>query len=235
MPSTISDDDVVSDEYRGTLEIFLKTREALLSKAKPSYRKSSLLEYDIIEKINDYFRPSVSGYLLYRDAEDELLRYYNLEKNPEGIRSLNKNLKPFYDEIATQNRAEIRRLRVYSFLYSFKHISPTLPGDKALNLNILPSVVLKAYKVLFILLMVLAYAGSVIHALYLLTGKERFKKGLKWLAVYAAIWYFPVINWYANVLSDANRFRYPADLIIIGLFIAFVFSLMNRKVKPALS
>lgn len=233
VPATISDDDVVSDEYRGTLEIFLKTREALLSKEKPSYRKSSLLEYDIIEKINDYFRPAVSGYLLYRDSEDELLGYYNLEKTPEGIRTLNTNLKPFYEEIAAQNNKEIRRLRVYSFIYSFKHISPTLPGDKSLNLNILPSVVLRAYKVLFIVLVVLTYAASLMHSLYLVTGKERFRHGLKWLGVYAAIWYFPVINCYANVLSDANRFRYPADLLIIGIFSAFVFSVMNRKVKPS--
>ncbi|MBE0676490.1 MAG: hypothetical protein IH591_17685, partial [Bacteroidales bacterium] len=26
---------------------------------------------------------------------------------------------------------------------------------------------------------------------------------------------------YANVLGDANRFRYPADMVIIGLFVSY--------------
>ena len=46
--------------------------------------------------------------------------------------------------------------------------------------------------------------------------------------LYGLIWYFPVVNWYANVLGDANRFRYPADLIIIGLFVSYVFYLYGR-------
>jgi 4-amino-4-deoxy-L-arabinose transferase-like glycosyltransferase len=222
VPSTISPDDIVSEEYKPVLDIFLKTREGLIEKSqgKP-YRKSSLLNYSFIREVNDYFRPPVSGYLLYRDSEDELLRHFQLEKTPEGIRLLNGKLKPFYSEIAARNKGELRRLRVYSFLYSFKHISPTLPGSEPVNLNRLPSFFLQAYKVLFIVMMVITYAGSIAHSVYILRRKERIRPGLKWILIYGVIWYFPAVNFYASVLGDANRFRYPADMVIIGLFTVF--------------
>ena len=229
VPATINPGNIVSSEYREVLKIFLKTREELLVREENrEYRKSSLLEYGVIKKINDYFRSDVSGYLLYKDSEEELLRYYNLEKSTEGVRALNDKLKPFYNEIAAQNKKEIRRLRTYSLLYSFKHISPTLPGKEPVNLNILPSFVLRAYKVLFILIVVLTYFGSVIHTVYMLLHKGNLKSGMEWFLLYGMIWYFPVINWYANVLGDANRFRYPADMVIIALFVALCFRFYRR-------
>ncbi len=233
VPATISPGDNVSIEYRDVLDIFLKTREELLIKEQNrEYRKSSLLEYGVIKRINDYFRSDVSGYLLYKDSEEELLRHYNLEKNTDGIRALNDKLKPFYNEIAAQNKKEIRRLRTYSFLYSFKHISPTLPGKEPVNLNILPSFILKTYKVLFILIVVLTYIGSVIHTVRMLLHKENFRNGLEWVLLYGIIWYFPAVNWYANVLGDANRFRFPADMVIIALFVALSLRFYRRMLRP---
>ena len=232
VPSTISPDDIVSSEYREVLDIFLKTRDDLVTgEVNRRNRKSSLLEYGLIEKVNNYFRPDISGYLIYRDSEEELLNYFHLESNPEGIRALNEKLKPFYDEIAIQNKNEIRRLRVYSLLYSFKHISPTIPGESKLNLNNLPSFLLQTYKVLFILIMVLTYAGSAVHVFYLLSRKERPAAGKMWFIIYGIIWYFPVVNTYAIVLGDANRFRFPADMLIIGIFVAFCFHLFRYRYK----
>jgi 4-amino-4-deoxy-L-arabinose transferase-like glycosyltransferase len=233
VPATINPADRVSEEYSEVLAIFLSTRETLLEKeAQRQYRKSSLLEYGFIKRINDYFRPEVSGYLLYRDSENELLTFYHLRKDPDGIRTLNEKLKPFYEEIAYQNRNQINRLRVYSFLYSFKHISPTLATKEPVNLNRLPSFVLKAYKALFIIIMLLTYAGSLVHIAFLLRRKESFRQGMPWIMMYAIIWYFPVINTYANVLSDANRFRFPADMLILGLFVALCFRLFHIVIRP---
>jgi len=229
VPATINPSDRVSDEFIAVHEIFLRTREDLLEKERNRvYRKSTLLEYDLIRKINDGFRPPVSGYLLYRDSEEALLRHYQLERSPDGIRQLSVRLAPFYEEIAVQHKEEIRRFRTYSFLYSFKHISPTLPGGDRFNLNRLPSPVLKAYKVMFILIMVLTFAGSIVHMIHMVFRVERLRQGLQWIMVYGLIWYFPVINWYANVLGDANRFRYPADMIIIGLFVSYCWYLYGR-------
>lgn len=238
VPATIEENDIVSEEYLEVHAIFLVTREKLLEKERSRvYRKSSLLEYGFVRKINDSFRPEVSGYFMYRDSEEELLAFYGLKKNTDGIRTLNEKLKPFYEEIASQNRREINRLRAFSFLYSFKHISPTLPMNEPVNLNMLPSFVLKAYKVFFILVVGVTFLGSVVHMIYMISRKGRLKKKLPWLFIYGLIWYFPIVNTYANVLSDANRFRYPADMLITALFIAYIFQLRhwlpNRNERTA--
>ena len=202
----------------------MQTRGELLDKERSRVnRQSSLLENDFIRRMNDSFRPSVSGYLMYRDSEEELLRYYGLAKNQEGLRLLNEKLKPFYGQIAAQHKSEISRFRIYSLLYTFKHISPTLAGEDRLNLNKLPSPLLKAYKVLFIAVALLVYLVSLIHTVYLLLRRERIRAGLRWLMIYGLIWYFPVVNWYANVLGDANRFRYPADMLLTGLFVCYLY------------
>lgn len=37
---------------------------------------------------------------------------------------------------------------------------------------------------------------------------------------------------YVNVLGDANRFRFPADMLIIGLFAAMCYSLWKVSANP---
>lgn len=231
VPATIDENNTVGAEYKEVHEIFLRTRQELLEKERSKvYRKSSLLEHGLIRRINDSFRPEVSGYFMYRDAEEELLAWYGLEKNPESIRKLNEKLMPYYEEIALQNRSKINRLRVYSFLYSFKHISPTLPMEEPVNLNVLPSFILKAFKILFILMVVLTYSGSVVHIIWMISRRGRLREALPWLIMYGLIWYFPLANTYANVLGDANRFRYPADMVLIGLFISNLFLMLKGRV-----
>ncbi len=224
VPATISPSDRVSHDYQAVLDIFLKTRGDLLEKEKNRVnRQSSLLENDLIRRMNNRFRPSVSGYLMYRDSEEELLRHYGLAKSHEGLRQLNEKLKPFYSQIAAQHKGEISRFRIYSLLYTFKHISPTLAGEGKLNLNRLPSPLIMAYKVLFIAVAVFVYLVSLVHTGYMLLRRERIRAGLHWLMIYGLIWYFPVVNCYANVLGDANRFRYPADMLLTGLFVSYLF------------
>jgi len=238
VPATISPTDRVSDEYQAVLDIFLKTREELLKKEKERvYRQSSLLENGFIRKLNDSFRPAVSGYLMYRDSEEELLSHFGLTKDHEGLRLLNEKLKPFYTQIAAQHQKEISRFRTYSLLYTFKHISPTLAGEEKLNLNRLPSPLLRAYKLLFIVVAVMVYLISLVHTGYIILRLERIRTGLRWLLIYGIIWYFPVVNWYANVLGDANRFRYPADMLLTGLFVSYLFTaagLLKKKGGTAL-
>jgi len=236
VPATISPSDSVSPEYRPVHEIFLRTREVLLEAEQARvYRMSSLMEYGFIRKMNNNMRPQVSGYLMYRDSEPDLLGYYGLDDTPEGILLLNEMLKPFYSQIAGQHREELRRFRIYSLLYTFKHISPTLPGVEKINLNRLPSPLLQAYKLLFIVSLVFVYAGSVVHMVHMLLRRERLLAGLKWFMLYGLIWYFPVVNWYASVLGDANRFRYPADTILLGLLVSYLAFLAQgrKKLQPA--
>ena len=229
VPATISPSDSVNPEYREVHDIFLRTRGVLLGAGEARvYRKSSLMEYGFIRRLNNNMRPQVSGYLMYRDSERDLLRHYGLDDTPGDILVLNEKLKPYYGQIAAQHGKELGRFRIYSLLYTFKHISPTLPGDGKMNLNRLPSPLLQGYKLLFILAMALAYAGSVVHMIYMLFRRERLRRGLKWFVLYGLIWYFPVVNWYASVLGDANRFRYPADMVLIGLAVSYLFLAVER-------
>jgi hypothetical protein len=229
VPATINKENKTGNDYDEVLAIFLKTREKLLLNAsRGTIRKGSLLSNNLIRKVNDFFRPEVSGYFMYRDSEQELLDYYGLDNTPEDIRILNEKLKPFYRILAEQNRTELNRLRIYSFIYSFKHISPVLPSDSTVNLNILPAFVLKLYKLAFIFICVVAFTGSIIHCSYIISGREKLKSGIYWIILYSFIWYFPLVNWYASVLGDANRFRFPADAIILGIFICYCSFIFGR-------
>jgi 4-amino-4-deoxy-L-arabinose transferase-like glycosyltransferase len=223
VPATINEKNRVGPEQEEVLRIFLKARAELLSAEEATDRKGSLLPGKLITRVSDYFMPRVSGFLLYRYAEPELLKYYNLNNDTEGIRALAEKLEPFYKAIAEQNRSELSRLRWFSFLNTFKHISPTLPGASQKNLNKLPSPVIKAYKLLFIIMILSVYAGSLAHMASLLFRRDKFKSSANMIVLYGLIWYFPAVNWYANVLGDANRFRYPADMVIIGIFVTFCF------------
>jgi 4-amino-4-deoxy-L-arabinose transferase-like glycosyltransferase len=231
VPASINKENKTGDDYDEVLAIFLKTREELLLNAsRRTMRKGSLLSNNLIRKVNDFFRPEVSGYFMYRDSEQELLDYYGLDNTPENIRILNEKLKPFYRIIAEQNRRELNRFRIYSFIYSFKHISPVLPYESTVSLNILPAFVLKLYKLAFIFVCVVAFAGSIIHCSYIISGREKLKSGIYWIILYSLIWYFPLVNWYASVLGDANRFRFPADAVILGIFICYC-SFIYRRIK----
>lgn len=235
VPATINYGDEVTDEYEPVLKIFLKTRANLLeNEHNRVYRKGSLMENGFIRRMNNNFRPAVSGYLMYRDSEDELLAFYGLSGDPEGIRILSEKLKPFYNQIAVLHKTELKRFRIYSLLYTFKHISPTLPGNESTNLNMLPSPFHRAYKILFMAVIIFAYAGSVLHMIWMVSKPGRIRNSLTWIIIYGAAWYFPAVNLYANVLGDANRFRYPADLILIGLAVSYIcFMLRAKKAIPA--
>jgi hypothetical protein len=79
--------------------------------------------------------------------------------------------------------------------------------------------------------MLVTYALTIAHIFYILKRKERIKPGMKWIIIYGVIWYFPVVNCYASVLGDANRFRYPADMVIIGLFTVFCAHFLKSILK----
>ena len=221
VPATINEKNRVDPGQEEILKIFLKARAELLSSEDTTVRKGSLLSNKLITRVSGFFSPEVSGFLLYRNAEAELLKHYNLDNDEAGIRTLAVKLEPFYRVIAGQNRSELSRLRWFSFLNTFKHISPTLPGTSKKNLNKIPSPLIKAYKLLFIIMIMSVYAGSIVHMLYLPFRRERLKNSANFIVFYGLIWYFPAVNWYANVLGDANRFRYPADMVIIGLFVTY--------------
>lgn len=164
-------------------------------------------------------------------SEKELLIHYNLPDNSDGINQLGLKLTPFYKEIAVQNSSELFKLKIYSFLYSFKSISPVLPGNDNINLNKLPAKMFIIYKIGLIFIMFIVFAISIIHIIKIFVTKN-IKNNFFWIAVYGLIWYFPLVNFYANVMNDANRFRYPVESVVLGLFLivlAKFFSVLKKK------
>lgn len=224
IPSTIDKNDIVSEQNKEILAIFLKAREKVEIEVKSikSYDES-LLKYATIKKINDYFQPSISGFLLYTAAEPDLLKYFKLEDVSGKISILGKKLQPFYKEIAFQNKKELLKLKFYSFFYTFKNNPIILPTHKSINLNVLPSGIVLLYKICFLLITVFVFFASLVHLRVLIRSKEIHIRS-NFIILYSLIWYFPVVNFYANVLDDANRFKFPAESIILGLGIFYFYN-----------
>jgi hypothetical protein len=232
IPATIKKENVVSQKNKEVLNIYLKHIEVQKQNGKVinNNKKGSLLENSVISKLNEWFIPDANGYYLYRSSEKELLEYYHLTETPCAINQLGKNLIPFYNEIAKQNRKQLFHLRLYSFLYTFKSNSTTIDGKANINLNKLPVYLLVSYKLIFIFIIIIVYAISIVHIFRIIFKKQLYAK-FAWFTLYAFIWYFPLINFYANVMGDANRFKYPTESIIIGIFIFQITLIVRRLVK----
>lgn len=223
IPATINIKNTVNEDYVEILRIFLNGKKYLQSTSEScSSQKSSLLNYEVPFKLNNYFQPDVNGFLLYSNVENQLLDYYKLENNPQGIAVLGHKIHGFYREIAHQNKHELFKLRIYSLLNTFRIGAPSSeilrsPG----NLHFLPFNIIILYKIGFIIFISMTYIFSAFIIIKIAFSK-RLKYNLEIFIVSSLIWYFPLVNFFANVLGDANRFKYPAESIIICLGIYFI-------------
>lgn len=232
IPATINENNAVSEKHKEVLQVFLTAKDMLAEQdISPEGKKASLLTIPLIRKANDFFTPATNGFFLYTLAEPGLLSYYDLSYSAENINILGEKLKPFYKEITIQNRRELLKLKIFSFLYTFKYVSPTLPADMAINLNRVPDVIIKIYKFLFLFTSLLVFCISLVHSLRIIFRNEVAEK-YKLVILYTFIWYFPVIHFYANVLNDANRFKFPAESIILGLGVYyFYFAYVKLRIR----
>ncbi|MBN1472279.1 MAG: glycosyltransferase family 39 protein [Syntrophaceae bacterium] len=211
----------VSEANKPLLEIFLKAREEYLSK-KIQARKGSLANLDKAEILSGLY----SGYPIYKRALPELKEYYN------GLESTSKakkrpDLNDFLSEIAAQNTLFIWKYRFYSLLSGFRASSPgTLPFKfGSINLNILPSPAFIVYKLLFIFISVFVFFAFFFFIVS--TVKANFKPDFTLLTMFFVVFSFWGINFIFSTVNDANRYKYPAEPLIIGLFIYYVFELIN--------
>ena len=228
IPATIDESNVVSQQYSEVLKIFLEERKKLGPfKNDVNLRKASLLKNKYIKRISDFFTLKNNGFALYSSAVPKLLAYYKLSYSPNNIEIMGKKLLPFYQEIAEQNKKELFKLRVFSFLYSFKSNSPIIRTETKVNLNSLPDAIIIFYKIFFMIACVFVYAFSLFHLSWIMIRKK-WKTHFLYMILYFFIWYLPLINTYANVLGDAYRFKYPAESIILGLFVLIVTRLFSK-------
>ena len=231
IPASINANNTVTEEYKEILNIFIKERKKMEEQINVNtYSKGSLLKYNIIKTIYYQMIPEINGFKLYLNAEPKLLKYYSLTNSSGKSNKLGVLLLPFYAQIKAQNRLILFKYQLFSLLNSFKYISPVLPLpiDKPLNLNILPSFIIKLYKISMLLIIFSVYILSISHILYAIKYKK-FENIKNKIPLYTLIWYFPAIHFYANVLQDANRFKFPAEPIITSIFIIYIYEFFFKK------
>ncbi|MBN1186720.1 MAG: glycosyltransferase family 39 protein [Bacteroidales bacterium] len=213
----------VSEKNKPILAIFLKAREQHL-KTTPEKLKGSLSRFDKLGILNDLY----SGFSIYSNAYSELKDFFYL-KDDAGEYEMNLNLKSFYEEIYRQNRAFIIKMRFVSFFSSFRAATSSLPDNYGrINTNILPSLIFIIFKLGIFFISVFVFLLSFVFIFH--TVKNNWQADLPILISYAILLSFWGINFYFITVNDANRYKFPAEPFLFGIFIYYSYSL-NKILK----
>ena len=216
----------VSEANKPVLEIFLKAREVYLSR-NTSVLKGSLSRLDKSGILDGLF----SGYAIYNIASPELEAHYDLLKRTNKLKSA-WDFGIFLREIAAQNKGFIWKYRFYSLLNSFRaSCGGALPvGYGNINLNILPSLAFITFKFVFTFISVFVFIAFFFFLLSVV--KAKFKPDITLLTMFFIVFSFWGINFLFYTVGDANRFKYPVDPLIIGLFVYYFYELIKwLKIK----
>lgn len=228
--SSIKPSMIISDENKPVYDIFLQARREYLEgdtvKTKGSFRS-----LDRLNITADLY----SGFLIWRKALPVLKQHFGIAEH-EHESKLNTQLKSFFSEISAQNKSYIMKFRFYSLLSSFRaSASPALPGSYGkINLNILPSMVIKFYKISIPLISLIVF-----FAFFVFIFKALLK--LKWPGFYQTVMFSIILSFYGinfvfATAGDADRFKYPADPFIFCLFVITGWNLFTffQKKLPAI-
>lgn len=232
--SRIDEDIKVSPKNQGILDIFLTTRQNLIDNEntkKIEYKKGSLLNYPIFNKVYFYLKggeEKINLWQLYNEAKPLLLEYFGLDgNNPQSVTRLAELLEPFNKEIELQTKSDGMRQRVSAVLLTLRHSGGTLPVAEPLNLNKLPSYAHLFYRLSFMLVMFFTFIISIILFLKNIWKLSDYKNYFL-LVLILLIIYFPVSHFLAITPGDANRFKFPAEPIVIGLFVYYIYAIIFR-------
>lgn len=224
--ATIHEGNYVSEENKEILKIFLDARNKYLE-GIPEKPKGSFTNIDSRGLLFDLY----SGYPIYQFAVIELRKYFN-SYSDSGKIMMNSKMKVFYEEIAEQNKMQLYKLRLLSFLSTFRPSSGGALPEKYgnINLNIMPSVFFKIYKIIIVILSVINFIGIITYLILAIFKKIRTDFYVILISIFTLSFYG--INFVFCTLNDANRYKYPAEPLILGLTIYF-FSRMfeNKKYK----
>lgn len=213
--ASIRPGNTVSEANKPVLEIFLKAREKFFSIKRTDLKGS----FAFLDK-KDILSGLYSGYPIFLLAIPELQAYFNLSGNRnESI--ITSKLAGFFNEIAMQNRGFNWKFRFYSLLSGFRaSVGGTIPPEYGnINLNILPSITFLIYKLIFILISVFVLFDFFIFIIS--TVKNKFMPDITLLTMFFIVFSFWGINFLFFTVGDANRFKFPAEPLIIGLFVYY--------------
>ena len=225
--ASIDSNTVVSVTNKQILQIFLKARKDYFDNNVNTELKGSFVNSVNQNILTDLY----SGYNIYCKAIPDMITYFNLSQ-PVGEYEINKNLSGFYKEVENQNKAFIRKVRFYSLLSSFRSSSGgVLPESYGkINLNILPGWVFKVYKILIPCISLFVFISFIY--LTLISIIKRRKPPYELLVLFIILFSFFGINFIFSTASDANRYKFPSEPILFGLFFLYLFYLVNwSKIK----
>jgi hypothetical protein len=225
--ASIRPDNKVMPDYQPLLEIFIKAKTVYKNQQITDTR-SSFSSRDKYGILSDLY----SGYAIYGIAYPDLLKHFNL-KATDGEYQMNIKLKGFCKEIAKQNSGFIWKLRFYSLLSSFRaSTSGILPSSYGrINLNILPSFLIKFNKIITFFMSFFVFVAF----LYFIYDSIKYhdkKPDFLLMVSFIIIFSFWGINFLFATAGDANRFKFPVEPLIIGLFIYYVNKFTQWFINP---
>lgn len=225
--ASIRSDNKVSLDYQPVLEIFLKAKEEVESEAITIRSKGYVSVWGLseIDKVSN-------GFPIYLKARPHLIRHFKLKSNV-GSLEMRAHLEDFYKTIYSQNQEFIWKARVISLFLSMTHSASSLPDSFGkINLNILPSSIFVGYKVVFLLLSLTVFIAAFFFLYRFLRNKRLIP--LEIVIAYLFVFGFWGINFFFATTADANRYKFPCEPLIIGLFVFTLDRVISRLSKKSL-
>lgn len=221
--ASIRPDNKVKPDYQPVLDIFIKAKDEYASQQITEV-KGSFSSKDKIGILKDLY----SGYAIYGIAYPELIKYCGL-KDTDGEYQMNNKLKGFYKEVSMGNSNFIWKLRLYSLLSSFRaSTSGILPSNYGkINLNILPPLLIKLNKIINFFISFFVFVAF-FYFVYKLIKYHNKRPDFLLLVLFIIVFSFWGINFLFATAGDANRFKFPAEPLIIGLFVYYLNKLIQK-------
>ncbi len=213
---TINGSEKVSAGNLQILKIFKDAKEK--TETNGSLHKGSLIKLDKLRFMNKLY----GGFSTYSIAEPELSRYFSIDPvKPEPV--LSEKLAPFYKEILKINRGKVWELRLLSLLNSFRSSSGIIISQKpGTNIGMFPGWIIQVYKLGFMILSAFVFISSIVYFILLIF--QRIKAQRTIVIFILIVFGFFFINFAFATAGDANRFKFPADPIIISLGVFYFYS-----------
>lgn len=213
--SSINSQNVVIPEHQPILDIYLEARNEY-ELQKPVHFSGSLVKYDFLNILNALY----SGYPIRGLANEKIELYLSAAEDDTDYLKREMAVAGFYKEIKKQNRVYLMNLRFASLFSSFRSSAIQLPSYYGnINTNIFPFVIYKIYKGLFFGISIVVFLLSLNLLYQFIRKKHKFDFVLFTFIIIVFSFYF--INFYFNTVNDANRFKFPAEPFIFGLYIYF--------------
>jgi hypothetical protein len=222
--SSIQKDNTVSEINKPILEIFIRAKQKYSEMTLPQI-KGSWIKYDKAGIIEDLY----GGFQIYLLARPELRNYFHLNDN-EGEYELDRSLADFYKEIYHLNSKYMFKMRLLSFLSGFRAAPSALQDHYGkINTNILPSFILSIFKIIIPSISLFIFF-SLFPFTYKLLVKQSFLS-FPLLVFYFVVFSFWFINFYFITVGDADRFKFPAEPFIFGLFVYYLSQFLRNFIS----